>query len=50
MISPKFDGTNGKIQAAGVCHIRMAQMGHIKAVGGRHENCQPGRGLLVYRH
>lgn len=30
---PKFDGTNSKIHALGVCHVRMAQMGYIKAVG-----------------
>jgi hypothetical protein len=37
MISPKFDGTNGKIRAPEVCHGRMAQMGHIKAVCRRDE-------------
>lgn len=38
MIGPKFDGTNGNIRPAGVCHGRMAQMGHIKVVGCRGEN------------
>jgi hypothetical protein len=49
MISPKFDGTNGKIKAAEVCHAHMAQMGHMKVGGCRRENRGPERFALVYR-